>query len=418
MIRYAVNRKRPTSNGMAISMGLHALLLFVLLWQAGRQVAVGLMEELTEIAYIEAHYGEDVAAKVKMKTMPLRDPQLDDPGRGISSDSMLKPKAETPEPPRPESKPSMAEVDAPQLQIKKPDILAVAEQLQGKTNSQNNRPIVDTSKLRGGNLQAATDAASPQAMAAARDAFRPQTAGLQSRSNKIIITDKPLPAGASSGHQMRVAEAGTNLVGGNLRSSGGNYQNYRAPESALAPTATGNSKGGRGVMDVTGPAGGTGGSESSARKTILDYGSGNGGGGSGLVRRGTRIVEKVDSHAIVEDESAKSGKSEVADVKMDSKGVKMTISGQISGRKILHSVAPVYSEKAKRNGWEGAVAVHFTVLADGRVKDNLYFDQTSAHRDLNRAAMEAIKQFRFAPLPTEQAVVEQWGVITIIFRLN
>ena len=64
------------------------------------------------------------------------------------------------------------------------------------------------------------------------------------------------------------------------------------------------------------------------------------------------------------------------------------------------------------------MAVHFTVLADGRVKDNLYFEQTSVHRDLNQAAMAAIQQFRFAPLPKDQAAVEQWGVITIVFRLN
>ena len=62
--------------------------------------------------------------------------------------------------------------------------------------------------------------------------------------------------------------------------------------------------------------------------------------------------------------------------------------------------------------------MHFTVLPDGRVKDNVYFEQTSAHRDLNKAATEAIRQFRFAPLPSDHAAVEQWGVITIIFRLN
>ena len=75
-------------------------------------------------------------------------------------------------------------------------------------------------------------------------------------------------------------------------------------------------------------------------------------------------------------------------------------------------------EQATAKGWEGIVAVHFTVLADGRVKDNVYFDQTSVHRDLNQAAMAAIKQFRFAPLPSDQAAIEQWGVITIVFRLN
>ncbi|RKZ16195.1 hypothetical protein DRQ50_06530, partial [bacterium] len=55
---------------------------------------------------------------------------------------------------------------------------------------------------------------------------------------------------------------------------------------------------------------------------------------------------------------------------------------------------------------------------DGRVKDNTYLEQSSVHRDLNQMALQAIRKFRFAPLPAEQSAVEQWGVITIVFRLR
>jgi protein TonB len=418
MIRYKVNRKVPTGNGMFISTVLHALLLLLLVFQAGRQMAGNqFMDELTEIAYIEAHYGEDVAAKVKLKTLPLRDPGLKDPGRGVSSESAIKPESPSSEPPRTEPKPAVAEVEAPAIELDKPELLAQADQLQAKTPPQNDRPIVDTSKLQGGKLQAA-DTASPQAVApASTEAFKPKSASLQSKGSKIIITDKPLPAASSGARQMKVAEASTNLSGGGLRGGGGT-QTYQAPSAALKPSSAGRSKGGSGVVDVVGPKGG-GGSEKGARRTILDYGSGSGGRGGSLAGRRPSLADGVNSRAIVEGEASQSDqKSSVAEVKMDGKGVSMTISGQISGRKILHSVVPKYTERAKRNGWEGAVAVHFTVLADGRVKDNMYFDQTSAHRDLNQAAMAAIKQFRFAPLPADKATVEQWGVITIIFRLN
>jgi len=60
------------------------------------------------------------------------------------------------------------------------------------------------------------------------------------------------------------------------------------------------------------------------------------------------------------------------------------------------------SESLKDVNREGVVAVHFTVLPDGRVKDNVYFEQTSVHRDLNQAAMKAIRQFKFAPLPASR----------------
>jgi len=97
-------------------------------------------------------------------------------------------------------------------------------------------------------------------------------------------------------------------------------------------------------------------------------------------------------------------------------GVSMSITGEISNRRILKSVPPEYSALAKSKGWEGVVAVHFTVMPDGKVKSNMFFEQTSAHRDLNKAAMEAIKRFKFEPL--EGSLQEQWGIITIMFKLN
>ncbi|MBE0566509.1 MAG: energy transducer TonB, partial [Krumholzibacteria bacterium] len=133
----------------------------------------------------------------------------------------------------------------------------------------------------------------------------------------------------------------------------------------------------------------------------------------------SRLAEPEPAADIVAKPAAEPApKQSVAEVELEGNGVGMTLSGQIQGRKILTSVVPEYTAKARKNGWEGVVAVHFTVLADGRVKDNTYFEQTSVHRDLNQMALEAIKQFRFAPLPNDQAAVEQWGVITIVFRLN
>jgi len=421
MIRYKVSRKGPTSNGMIVSTVLHGLLLLLLVVQAGRQAAVtGLLAELTEIAYIEAHYGEDVAAKVKMKTTPLLDTALRDPGRGISSESVLKPKVESPQPPRPESKPAVADVEVPRLEVDSPELLAQAAQLQARTPLRDGRPIVDTSSPLGGTLQAADTPGPAGVTTIHQDSFKPQGSSLQSRGSKIIITDQPLPPATAGGRQAQVTEVDHNLAGGGLRAAGDSRGTYRAPSAPLAPAAQDRSKGGQGVVDVTGPRGGTGGSETGARRTILDYGSGSGSGSGRLAGRKVNLAEAVDGRAIVDDpsESAESRSNAITEVKMDGKGVSMTISGQISGRKILQSAVPDYPERAKRNGWEGAVAVHFTVLADGRVKDNVYFEQTSAHSDLNQAALEAIKQFHFAPLPAEQASVEQWGVITIIFRLR
>ena len=131
-----------------------------------------------------------------------------------------------------------------------------------------------------------------------------------------------------------------------------------------------------------------------------------------------RIAEPGVGDVVAQPKAQAKPRQAVAEVKLEAKGVNMSITGQIQGRKILQSAPALYTAKARKNGWEGVVAVHFTVLADGRVKDNMYFEQTSVHRDLNQAARNAIKKFRFAPLGADQAAVEQWGVITIVFKLK
>jgi TonB family protein len=246
--------------------------------------------------------------------------------------------------------------------------------------------------------------------------FRPQETLLHDRTNKIIITDGPVPSAGSKQGQPQVAEGQEKFSGGGLQAAPRPPGSKFSSSAPILETAAGHGNGT--VVDVGGPTG-TGGSENAGRRTILDYGQGKGGGGGSLAGRGVKLAEAVDSRAIVEAAPSQvDAQDAVVEVKAEGNGVSMTISGQISGRRILASVSPHYSEKAKRNGWEGAVAVHFTVLADGRVKDNMYFEQTSAHRDLNRAAMAAIKEFRFAPLANNQTTVEQWGVITFIFRLH
>ena len=279
--------------------------------------------------------------------------------------------------------------------------------------------MIDATKLRGNVNVEVTDAAPTPARSTARPQgqFKPQEGALKSKAGGIVAGGEVVASAGTTRTSGVVDAPATVASGGSLESS--SRGTYAAPGSSLAPKGDGGGKaGGKGVVDVTGPSG-TGG-KGSGRKTILNYGSGSGGrgGGGGLAGRG-RLAEPEPTSAIVKKaEPAAEPKQQVSEVALDDKGVGMTISGQISGRKILKKVAPEYTAKARQKGWEGVVAVHFTVLADGRVKDNTYFEQSSVHRDLNQMALKAIKQFRFAPLPADQAAVEQWGVITIVFRLN
>lgn len=441
MILAQIDRSRSTRGGMATSFVLHAALLLVLGLMAGQQAArIDSGEELMEIAYIEARYGEDVAKQVQMKEPPRMRPEP--PGRGINTDSAMKaPETASPEAPRPEPrqatpqpKPKMqlpvATPPTPRQTVAQADIaptvtkapqktLAAADRLAAKTPAPKARQVIDSSRLGGSlkNLQT-TDVAAPKASLGTQSvgAFAPQQSGLQSRTGEVALGEDVLKGRSSQRGRTDVVDAPAALSsGGGLQPASGST--YNAPAAALTPAGSG-SGGSRAVADVDGLAGGAGGGQKSGRKTILNYGSGGGGRGGSLSGR-QRIAEPAAKQEIVAQAKAdESMPAPAADVKLDGQGVNMTITGQIQGRKILKSVPPQYTELARKKGWEGVVAVHFTVKADGHVKDNLFFEQTSVHRDLNQAAREAIRQFVFAPLGPDQAAVEQWGVITIVFRLN
>jgi len=431
MMQQHIDRSRQTKGGMTVSFILHAGLLFLLTLAVGAKVASQTAgDELMEIAYIEARYGEDVAAKVKLKEKLWRPSPA---GRGVNTDSAMQP-PESSLPPRQDSKPltrpelpvtqpvarqQVAEVAAPVIEpvATQPQALAQAQALEAKAPRPKARQVIDAAKLRGNVNVEVTDAAPTPARSTARPQgqFKPQEGALKSKAGGIVAGGEVVASAGTTRTSGVVDAPAAVAAGGSLESS--SRGTYAAPGSSLAPKGDGGGKaGGTGVVDVTGPSG-TGG-KGSGRKTILNYGSGNGGRGGGLSGRG-RLAEPEPTSAIVKQaDPASEPKQPVAEVALDGKGVGMTISGQISGRKILKSVPPEYTAKARQKGWEGVVAVHFTVLADGRVKDNTYFEQSSVHRDLNQMALEAIKQFRFAPLPADQAAVEQWGVITIVFRLN
>jgi TonB family protein len=426
MIWRSANRQKATRGGLIASATLHAILLLVLCFQVGAQNHVSRgTGGLTEITYLEAHYGQDVAAKVRLKALArVMSPES---GRGISTDSVLKPRTPQPEPPRGEVKPAVAEPKSPDLAgARAPDQPAPPPKLVARTL----RPITATivADGRGPDPAVATvqDAPAPRVAAAGSGSDLPvQPSHLQARSGRVLIVDE---AAAVAGTKIGAAAAGQGtpqLAGGALEPRPFLSQ----PPTGPVVRGSGAIRGGgpAGVQDVPGPAG-AGASESSSRKTILDYGrggtaGGSGGGtspGGGGPGRRARLVEALEGRAITgESENRRAeGQGQVAEADLGGQGISMTISGQIKGRGIIKSVAPDYPEKARRQGWDGIVAVHFTVLADGRVKDNIYFEQTSVHRELNQAATAALKQFQFAPLPADQAAVEQWGVITIVFRLN
>lgn len=426
MMRAAVDRSRSTRGGLATSMVVHAALLLLValgLHNAGKMPEVA--AELTKISYIEAHLGDDIEEKVALKTLAKRTPPSIDPGQGISTRSAEKPDPPEPTPAAPKTDPvrSRAEVAEVEPDLPQPSAIQTREvEVEPKLESRDDdlARALDVPQTRGRATQEAADTSAPELTSRSGPAPDLDRTGgeLQSRRATLDVVGGDIDPSTESSRRGggAIADAGSSAVpgGGDLRSRSRDSADYRAPGRSLTP-----SRGSRGIAegggdDIAPPSRGS--SENGGRRTILDYGTGGGGGGlrsrGGIAPAPDRSVE-TDRAA-----PAETGIAEATPKKIDKNGMGMTITGQIAGRDIVEVVSPEYTAKARRMGWEGVVAVHFTVLPDGRVKDSTRIQQMSAHSDLNQAALSAIEEFRFAPLDAGAAQVEQWGVITFVFRLK
>ncbi|TET21504.1 MAG: energy transducer TonB [Candidatus Cloacimonadota bacterium] len=98
-------------------------------------------------------------------------------------------------------------------------------------------------------------------------------------------------------------------------------------------------------------------------------------------------------------------------------GPSVSITGPLSGRKILAKYLPPYPEWAEKKGVSAIVQIRFWVTPDGKVKRNAFIERTSGSGSWDNSAKKALVKWRFAPLPANVVQETQWGVITIRFVL-
>ena len=82
-----------------------------------------------------------------------------------------------------------------------------------------------------------------------------------------------------------------------------------------------------------------------------------------------------------------------------------------------YQIKPRYPESARRQGIEGTALLRFQVLTDGRVGEVLV-ERSAGHPDLDGAAVEAIKHWRFEPAKKNQHAIAAWAVLPVEFRLK
>jgi periplasmic protein TonB len=82
-----------------------------------------------------------------------------------------------------------------------------------------------------------------------------------------------------------------------------------------------------------------------------------------------------------------------------------------------YQVKPRYPESARRQGFEGTTLLKIYVSDTGKVEDVLV-ERSAGHQDLDLAAMEAVKQWRFEPARRSKQSVAVWVMLPVRFALK
>jgi protein TonB len=82
-----------------------------------------------------------------------------------------------------------------------------------------------------------------------------------------------------------------------------------------------------------------------------------------------------------------------------------------------YQTKPDYPESARRDRVEGVALLRFEVLATGRVGEVLV-TRSAGHRDLDRAAIDAIRQWHFEPARRGPTPVAVWVTLPVRFELT
>jgi protein TonB len=82
-----------------------------------------------------------------------------------------------------------------------------------------------------------------------------------------------------------------------------------------------------------------------------------------------------------------------------------------------YQVKPHYPASARRAGAQGVTRLRVHVLESGRVGE-VMVDQSAGFRDLDFAAMDAVKKWRFEPARRGKEPVSVWVLLPVKFELN
>jgi TonB family protein len=123
----------------------------------------------------------------------------------------------------------------------------------------------------------------------------------------------------------------------------------------------------------------------------------------------TRLKDKAAEKVV---ERLLNGKEKAAPEKPIEENILLGIKGPLSTRRIVGRPNP----PAVKVKVEAEVELTLYVLPNGMV--DRIISTVKGDAELERVAIQYLRQWRFAPLPKDQPQVEQWGTIPVKFRLQ
>lgn len=94
---------------------------------------------------------------------------------------------------------------------------------------------------------------------------------------------------------------------------------------------------------------------------------------------------------------------------------RIPVSAQIQHKKLIEEIRPQYPEQARRDGIEGGVWLEAMIDKDGKVEN---LSVINGHPLLAQAAVEAVRQWKYAPTYVGDKPVAVTTVIKVTFRLK
>jgi protein TonB len=93
----------------------------------------------------------------------------------------------------------------------------------------------------------------------------------------------------------------------------------------------------------------------------------------------------------------------------------LRISGIVMQTKLIHVVPPKYPESARKKSIQGVVKLDIVIHKDGSVKSAKVID---GQKDLGKAAVQAVKRWKYKPTVLNGQVVEVETTVELKFHLN